>query len=77
MTGGTADAVPELLWQFAQAQAVAAEALVAYQTTFSETAQMTATRRAELMRELAVLSGDPDALDRDSDVDIWGFHNGT
>lgn len=26
------------------------------------------------MRELAALSFDTDSLDRESDVDIWGFH---
>jgi hypothetical protein len=29
--------------------------------------------RTQLLSELAELSVDPDALDRDSEVDIWGF----
>jgi hypothetical protein len=77
LTGATVDAPPELLRELGRVQDVVVEAIVAFKTTLGGSAPMTATRRAELMRELATLSGDPDALDRDSEVDIWGFHNGS
>lgn len=34
----------------------------------------TQERERQLRRELAALSLDPQALDRDSEIDIWGFH---
>jgi hypothetical protein len=38
---------------------------------------MSAETRARLLRELGELSIEPGSLDRDSEIDIWGHHNGT
>jgi hypothetical protein len=47
-------------------------------SSFSRGLIMTATDDAIAhdlaMRKLAALSFDPDSLDRESEVDIWGFH---
>lgn len=39
-----------------------------------ERATDAALAHAQAMRDLAALSFDPDSLDRESVVDIWGFH---
>lgn len=39
--------------------------------------RMSAETRARLLRELGELSIEPGSLDRDSEIDIWGHHNGT
>jgi hypothetical protein len=38
---------------------------------------LTPRARAELLARLAELSVDPNSMDRHSEIDIWGFHNGS
>jgi hypothetical protein len=73
-TGDATDVAAALL----RAHHVATEALVSLTrvTTLDRSASMTPARRAELLRDLGALSVDPDSMDRESEVDIWGFRDG-
>ena len=58
---------PDLLGYFVFAEQIVANFRLPYATT-------SAKPRRQLMHELALLSLDPNSsMDRESDVDIWGF----
>lgn len=76
LSGTTSTAVPEFMQVLGRLKQAAAATGFSFATTISAERAMSEARRALLLRELAELSVDPSALDRDSEVDIWGFHDG-
>lgn len=73
--GSVSTAVPEFLQILSRWEQAAAKAGIGFATTISAERAMSSARRALLLRELAQLSVDPNALDRDSEVDLWGLHD--
>jgi hypothetical protein len=73
------DEATDVLPALSRAARLTTKALVSLTvvTTRGEGLPMAPERRAELLRDLAALSVDPDSMDRESEVDIWGFHDRT
>jgi hypothetical protein len=55
----------------------ALEAALANLSTHKLAPSIDDANRARLLQELADLSVDPEALDREAEIDIWGFHHDT